>query len=363
MRRWGAAGRRGSATALILGLSLAGCSSTGTVGAAGKPSGSTAATSGTSHPKSQSGVQGTSTASSARPDVTVSQDEAAAALKTYQTENNAANAGLDTAAMAKAESGSLLAVDQAGMLYDQGAGGDRAKQDETAIALNNPAFYPVRATDYPRVFFATVTGVASGSPNSSVLMRFTQDKSGAPWLVDDDVMLTSGQQWPVFAVDSGGALDYTATHLDQLALSTVDLAAADRTLLADNNAGQSGSPFVSDDATTAEQKWIQNEDNDVSPASVAMTVTTALDPAPTYLPLQNGGELALYGTRVSLRVSQSGRTFTFGDQGWVKMAGTGSFEGGFTADALWMAAAIDPPDKSAKIQKIAYNGGVVSVHS
>ena len=35
--------------------------------------------------------------------------------------------------------------------------------------------------------------------------------------------------------------------------------------------------------------------------------------------------------------------------------------GGFTADAVWMVAAIDPPDKGAKVQKIAYNGGLVSV--
>jgi len=69
----------------------------------------------------------------------------------------------------------------------------------------------------------------------------------------------------------------------------------------------------------------------------------------------------LYGTRVALRVTQSGRSFTFGDQGWAKLAGTDTVTGGFTADAVWMVAAIDPPDKGAKVQKIAYNGGLVSV--
>ncbi|WP_370380219.1 hypothetical protein [Catenulispora sp. GAS73] len=303
-----------------------------------------------------------SASSSAVPDATVSQDDAAAALKAYQAENNAANAALDTTAIAKAESGSLLALDQCNMVYDQGAGGTRAKQDEAAIALNNAAFYPVRATDYPRAFFATATGVQSGQPNSSVLIHFIQDKSGAPWLVDFDVALTSGQQWPAFAVDSSGALDYTATHLDQLALSTVDLAAADRTVLADNNAGQPGSPFLSDDATNAEQKWITNEGSSEAGATSSLTVTTDLNPAPTYIPLKDGGELALYGTRTAVRTAESGHTFTFGDRGWAKVAGADSVVGGFTAEAVWMNAAIDPADRAAKIQKIAYGGGLVSVH-
>ena len=372
MHSWGAAGRRGSVAALILGLSsavLAGCSTSGSVGAIGKPTGSTPATSATSRtaapPTTQSGGPGPATStSSGPPDVTVTQAEAAAALKTYQNENNVANAGLDTAAMAKAESGALLAVDQANMRYDQGAGGDRAKRDEAAITLNNPVFYPVRSTDYPRVFFTTVTASSPGQPDGSVLMRFTQDKTGAPWLVDEDVMLSSGQQWPAFAVDSGGALDYTATRLDRLPLSTIDLAAADRDLMLHDNAGQAGSRFVSDDATAAEQKWIHDQSADSAGADVATTVKTAMDPAPTYLPLKDGGELALFGTRISLRLTQAGHTFDFGgDQGWVKLAGASSFQGAYTVESLWMAAAIDPPDKSAKIQKIAYNGGVVSVHS
>ena len=91
-------------------------------------------------------------------------------------------------------------------------------------------------------------------------------------------------------------------------------------------------------------------------------MTTAPTPLPTYLPLKDGGELVLYGTRLSLRISQSGRTFTFGDQGWAKVAGTDTFSDGFTADSLWMAAAIDPADKAAKIQKIGDMGGLVAVH-
>jgi len=366
MRRWGAVGRAGSAATLILSLSLAVCSASGTVSAIGKPSGSTAPTSGPSTsaaPTQQSGVPDSPTTSSAPPDVTVSQDDAAAVLKTYQTENNTANASLDTTAIAKAETGSMLDLDQCNMVYDQGAGGSRAKQDEAAISLTNPTFYPVRAADYPRAFFAIATGVQSGEANTSVLIHFTQDTSGAPWLVDFDVTLLSGQQWPAFAVDSGGVLDDTATHLDQLPLSTVDLAAADRTVLADNNAGQPGSPFLSDDATNAEQKWITNEGSSEPGATSSLTVTTDLKPPPTYIPLKNGGELALYGTRTAVRTAESGHTFTFSDQGWAKVAGADSMAGGFTAEAVWMAAAIDPPDKSAKIQKIAYNGGLVSVHS
>jgi hypothetical protein len=230
------------------------------------------------------------------------------------------------------------------------------------MALTNPTFYIPRAIGYPRGFFAVVEAVTSGSPNTSVLMEFTQDHVGGPWLLDTDVMLLPGQQWPAFAVGSDGLLDYTATQQNKLPLDTVDLTAADKSMLADGNAGQPSSPFSNDDVTTAEQRWIQGETSDVSPASAALTVSTELNPAPTYLPLKNGGELALYATRTSLRVSQPGRTFTFSDQGWAKVAGTDTFNGGFTADAVWMAAAIDPPDKAAKIQKIAYNGGLVSVH-
>ena len=40
-----------------------------------------------------------------------------------------------------------------------------------------------------------------------------------------------------------------------------------------------------------------------------------------------------------------------------------SVVGGFTAEAVRMAAAIDPPATSAKVQKTAYNGGLVSVHN
>lgn len=353
MRGWGAV------AALLLGVTLAGCSTTGTVTRPAKPTGST--TSSTGGTPSGPGPTGSPT-TSASPDPTVTQDEALAALKTYQSENDAANAHLDTALMAKAESGTLLALDQATMLYDQGVGGDRAKKDETPLALTNPVFYIPRAIGYPRGFFAVVEAVSSGSPNSSVLMEFAQDHAGAHWLLDTDVALLSGKQWPAFAVGSDGLLDYTATRQDELPLDTVDLTTADKSMLADDNAGQPSSPFSNDDVTTAEQRWIQGETSDVSPASAALTVTTELNPAPTYLPLKDGGELALYGTRTSLRISQPGRTFTFSDQGWAKVAGTDTFDGGFTAESVWLAAAIDPPDKSAKIQKIAYNGGLVSVH-
>ncbi|MEY9930281.1 hypothetical protein ABH926_004926 [Catenulispora sp. GP43] len=357
MRRWGAAW--GLAVGLTSGLALAGCSSAGTVGARPSPSGHSS----TALPTNQSlasGRQGSPT-TSASADATVTQDQAAAALKAYQTQNDAANAALDTAQMAKIESGSLLALDQASLLYAQGVGGDRAKQAKVPMALNNPVFLIPRSPSYPRGFFVTADAVQSGSPNSSFLMHFTQDHAGAPWLADSIVILTPGQQWPAFAVGADGLLDYSATQQDKLPLNTMDLAAADRTMLADDNAGQPGSPFLNDDPTTAEQKWIQGETNDVSPATAALTVSTEPDLAPTYLPLKDGGELALYGTRLSLRISQSGRTFTFGDQGWAKVAGTDTFNGGFTADAVWMVAAIDPPDKAAKIQKIASNGGLVSV--
>lgn len=365
MRGWGASGRGAAVTVLVLGVTLAGCSTSGTVSGPGKPTGSTASVSGS--PTSAPRLAGSPTtagppSSSASPDVTVTQAEALATLKAYQGQNNAANAHQDTAALAKIESGSLLALDQASALYDQGAGGDRAKKDEAPMALDNPAFYMRRATGYPRGFFAVAEAVAAGSPNTSVLMEFTQDHAGAPWLLDTDVMLLPGHQWPAFAVGADGVLDDSATRQDKLPLDTVDLTAADKSMLADGNAGQPSSPFSNDDVTTAEQRWIQAESDAVAPASVALTVSTELDPAPTYLPLKNGGALALYGTRTSLRISQSGRTFTFGDPGWTKIAGTDTFDGGFTAEAVWMAAAIDPPDKSAKIQKIAYNGGLVSVH-
>ncbi|ACU75849.1 hypothetical protein Caci_7019 [Catenulispora acidiphila DSM 44928] len=176
------------------------------------------------------------------------------------------------------------------------------------------------------------------------------------------MVLLSGQQWPAFAVGSDGLLDYGATQQDELPLDTVGVAAADRGTLTDNDAGQPDSAFLNDDVTLAELKWIQNENDEVSPADVAMTISTELNPAPTYLPLKNGGELTLYGTRFSLRVSQSGRTFSVDDQGWAKIAGATSFQGGFTIEAVWMVAAIDPPDKTGKIEKIASNGGPVSMH-
>ena len=349
----------------VMGSALTGCSSGGTVAGPGKPSGSrassTVAVAESPGPTTASGGPGSPASSSAQ-DVTVTQAEAASVLKTYQGQNNAANAALDTAAMAKIESGSLLSLDQATLIYDQGVGGDRAKQAETPMTFTNPVFYPVGSTTYPRAFFVTTDGVQSGSPTISFLMHFTQDHAGAPWLADTLVNLGSGQQWPAFAVGPNGVLDYNATKQTQLPLNTTDLAAADRTMLADGDAGQPASPFLNDDVTAAEQRWIQGENDDVSPATVALTVTTALSPLPTYVPLEDGGELVLYGTRLSLRVSQSGRTFTFGDQGWAKVAGTDGIDGGFTVDSVWMAAAIDPPDKSAKIQKIAHNGGLVAVH-
>lgn len=369
MLRWGAAGARGSAAALMVGALVAGCSTSGTVGG-GEPSPGPASGSGTTSPAPPtdrslaSGTQGpptTSASSASSADVTVTPGEAAAELKAYQGQNNAANAALDTAAIAKVEGGSLLALDQASLVYVQGVGGDQAKKAAVPMSLDDPQFLIPPAPSYPRGFFVTAQAVQSGSPNTSFLMHFTQDHAGAPWQADSDVFLTPGQQWPSFAVGANGLLDYSATQLAKLPLQTTDLVAADRTMLADDNPGQPGSPFLTDDSTTAELRWIQNETDDVSPASVAMTVTTELNLAPTYLPLKDGGELVLYGTRVALRVTQSGRSFTFGDQGWAKLAGTDTVTGGFTADAVWMVAAIDPPDKGAKVQKIAYNGGLVSV--
>ncbi|WP_194893103.1 hypothetical protein [Catenulispora pinisilvae] len=368
MRRWGTADRRGSAAVLILGLALAGCSTGGTVSgsaktATGKASGTTTPGRGgaSTAPSVASGRQGLPTAPPP-PDTTVSQADAAAALKAYQSTNNAADAGLDTAAMAKIESGSQLALDQTTLVYDQGIGGDRAKQAKMPSTYTNPVFYRVPATTYPRGFFVTTDAVTSGVANSSFLMHFTQDQAGAPWLLDTTVTLGSGQQWPAFAVGPDGLLDYNATQQNNLLLAPADLAAADRTMLADDNAGQPGSPFLSDDPTTAELRWIQGMTENVAPASAALTVTTAPTPPPIYLPLKDGGELVLYGTRLSLRISQSGRTFTFGDEGWAKVAGSDSISDEYTADALWMVAAIDPPDKAAKVQKIAQYGGLVAVH-
>jgi len=373
MHRWGAAGRRGSAVAVMVGVlvggALAGCSKSGTVTPFGGSS-SGKASSGGPVPTNQSGASGhsgtlnassssTSSATSA-PDTTVSKDEAAAALKTYQGQNNTANAALDNVAMAKIEGGSLSAVDQASLLYAQGAGGDKAAQAKTPLAFNDPVLYPVRTTLYPREFFVTANGVQAGLPNNADLLHFTQDHPGAPWVVDFLVALAPGQQWPAFAVAPDGALDYLSTRLDKVALSTTDLVAADRATISDDNAGQPGSSFLNDDATTAEQRWIHGENDDVAPAEVSMTVSSELKPAPTYVPLKNGGELVLYATRISLRVSQSGRSFTL-DPGWAKVAGNATFSGGFTADSVWMTAAVDPPDKGAKIQKIAYNGGLVAV--
>ncbi|GAA1964074.1 hypothetical protein [Catenulispora subtropica] len=291
----------------------------------------------------------------------MSKDEAAKVLTDYEKANNAANASVDTAAIAKIESGSLLANDQASYLYALGAGGDKLKQAKQPISLTNPAFYISRSTAYPRGFFVTAQSVQTGASNAGWLIHFAQAAAGAPWMADSLVFLASGKQWPEFAVGADGLLDDEAVQRDKLALAPLDLVSADRTMLADNNAGQPASPFLNDDVTAAEQRWIQGESDAVSPATVALTVTTELAPSPLTMPLKNGGELVLWGSRLSLRISQSGRTFAFTDPGWSKVAGHDSFSGGFTADAVFLAAAVDPADKGAKIEKIAENGGLVAV--
>jgi hypothetical protein len=352
----------GAAGALILAVTLAGCSTNGTVDGSGKPSPTASGTGAapTGHSLA-SGLQGSQTSAPSPQDATVTPGEAAAALTAYQKANNAVNAALDVAGEAKIESGSLLALDDASLLYAQGVGGEKADAAKVAISFTKPAFYIPRTATYPRTFFAVVDAVQSGAPDVQTLLHFAQDHAGAPWLVDTTLSLTAGKQWPAVAVGPDGLLDYSATHLDKLPLQTTDLVAADRTTLTNDNAGTSGSAFASDDVTAAEQKWIKDLSANESPASVSMTVSTSLNPLPTYLPLKDGGELAVYGTKISLHASQPGRTFTFGDQGWAKVAGTDSISGAFTTDSVWMAAAIDPPDKAGKIQKIAFNGGLVSV--
>lgn len=364
--------RQSVAVGTVLALTTAAaaaCSANGTVGT-GKPTGQVTSvvtvTTTKAPPTGQSlisGTQGSPTAStsSSSADATVTQDEAAAALTAYQTSNNLVNAGLDIQGEAKIESGSLLTLDQGSLLYTQGIGGSKAEAVKVPQTFKSPTFYIPRSATYPRGFFATLTAVQQGAPDSPTLLHFTQDHAGAPWFVDTTVVLTAGKQWPAFAVGPDGLLDYSATKLDELPLSTTDMVAADRKMLSNGDAGKPGSPFVSDDVSTTERKWIQDGVDGVSPASVALTVTTALNPLPTYLPLKDGGELAIYGTKLSLKVSQAGRTFTFGDQGWAKVAGSDTATGGFVEDSLWMVGAIDPPDKSGKIQKIAYNGGLVSV--
>ncbi len=349
------------------------CSTSGTVVTGGAVGGanplpstaSGAATSGSGPaPANQSlvsGRPGSPTTSASAPDVTVTQGEAVAALEAYQSANNAVNAALDIPGEAKIESGSLLTLDQGSLLYYQGIGGAKAAQSKVPVSFADPVFYIARSVAYPRGFYVTVDTVQPGAPGSGTLLHFAQEQAGAPWLVDTTLSLTAGRQWPAFAVGADGLLDYTATQLTRLPLNTTDLAVADRTLLTADNAGTPGSPFASDDVTTTERKWIQDDTSGVSPATVTLTVSTTTDPLPTYLPLKDGGELAIYGTRVSLRATQAGRTFTFADQGWAKVAGAQTAEGGFTTDSVWMVAAIDPPEKSGKIQKIAYNGGLVSV--
>jgi hypothetical protein len=348
--------------ALMVGALVAGCSTSGTVDGPGKPS-PTASGTGPA-PTNQSlasGLQGSPSSAPSPQDATVTPGEAAAALAAYQKANNTVNAALDLAGEARIESGSLLSLDDASLLYAQGIGGQKADAAKVVITFTKPVFYIGRTATYPRAFFAAVDAVQSGAPDAQTLIHFTQDHAGAPWMVDTTLSLTSGKQWPAVAVGPDGLLDYSATHLDKLPLQTTDLVAADRTTLTDDSAGTSGSAFASDDVTAAEQKWIKDLSDNESPASVSMTVATALNPMPTYLPLKDGGELAVYGTKISLHASQPGRTFTFSDQGWAKVAGTDAIADAFTTDSVWMVAAIDPADKAGKIQKIAVNGGLVSV--
>lgn len=292
----------------------------------------------------------------------MAKDEAAAALSAYQTANNAVNAALDSAGEAKIEVGSLLTFDQASLRYALGMGGDAATAARTATTFANPVYYLVKSTTYPRQFFATVDASSPGSSQTvSVLLHFTQDHAAASWLVDTTVNLLAGRQWPAFAVGSDGLLDYSATKLDKVALSTLDLISGDKNMLADGNAGQPGSPFANDDVTAAEQKWITSQTASVAPAKTAVTLGTATNPLPTYLPLKDGGELVLFGTRISMAVSQPGHTFAL-DKGFTAIAGTDHFDSAFTMDAVYMTAAVDPPDKTAKIQKIAVNGGLMAVH-
>lgn len=350
-----ALGRSAAFTTVVILATAAsiGCSTSGSVGG-GKP---------TSASASLSASLSTSASASAQDaaDATVTKSEAASALTAYQGANNTVNAALDLAGEAKIEAGSLLTLDQGSLRYAQGYGGDLAAEAKVPQSFTDPVFYPVRTATYPRGFFVTVKTVQSGESDAATLLHFTQDHTGAPWLVDTNAILTAGKQWPAFAVASDGTLDYGATRLDKLRLSTTDLVAADRLMLSNGDAGQSGSPFAKDDVTTAQRKWMQDGVTSTSPANVSMTVSTALDPMPTYLPLKDGGELAVYGTRISLHVTQPGRTFTLGDPGWAKVAGTSTVVGAFTIDSLWMVAAIVPPDKAGTIQKIAYNGGLVSL--
>lgn len=363
MHSWGGAGRTGPVAVLMVALTLTACSTAGTVKGSPRPAGSKASSAGGTPTSGTplSGVQGSSASASAspEPDVTVTKDEAAAALKAYQNAYNAAEAASDTGGLAKAESGSLLATDQVGIIYALGLGGDKEKQQKQPVALTDPLFFIPRASVYPRGFFATADVVQSGAANASWLMHLVQAVPGGPWVSDIAAILSSGRQWPAFAVGPDGLLDDSVVQRDKLALSATDLVAADRTMLADDNAGQPGSPFLDDDVTAAEQRWVQAESDNVAGASVKETVTTDLNPAPIVVPLKDGGELVMYGTRISLRISESGQTFDFADQGWSKVAGTDHFDDGFTADSLYLAAAIDPPDKAAKIQKIGQSGGVV----
>lgn len=353
------------ATVLLLTTAAAvACSSKGTVGGT-QPATSQGSSTGIPRsvppPTSQShasGLQGSPTTPASPQDATVTRGEAAAALKAYEDANNAVNAALDIPGEARIESGELLAVDQCALLYAQGIGGAKADALKAPQTLADPVFYIVRAATYPRTFFATVTAKQSGVPDAATLMHFTQDHAGAPWLVDATLQLIKDKQWPAFAVGSDGVLDYSATQLNDLPLSTTDLFVADRNML---TGGKTVSPFASDAATSDELAWIKNGTDNVTPAKVDVTVSTTRDPLPTYIPLKDGGELAIYGTKISVRATQAGRTFTFGDQGWAKVAGTGSVVGGFTTDSVWIVGAIDPPEKSGKIEKIAYNGGLVSV--
>ena len=373
----GAAGRFGTAAMAVgvvlgLGTGLAACASTGTVGKAAQPAGSTGSSPSASIAGGQPGRTQSSSSSvpasapapptpTPTPETTVAKDEAAKVLKDYESANNAANAAADTAAIAKIETGSLLAVDQVTYLYMLGNGGDKLAQLKKPTALTNPTFYIPHTNAYPRGFFVTVQAVQSGVANTDWLLHFVQGAAGAPWQADSLTMLASGKQWPEFAVGPDGLLDASAVQPDKLAMTPVDLVAADRTMLADNNPGQPASPFLNDEVTAAELQWVRQESDSVAPATVALTVTTDQTPSPLLLPLKNGGELVVWGSRLSLHISQAGQTFPFADPGWAKVAGRENFHDAFTADAVYTFASVDPADNGAKIEKIAKNGGVVAL--
>jgi hypothetical protein len=230
----------------------------------------------------------------------LTKSQAGQVLANYQSVNNRANAAMDAALLGTVETGPQLEMDRAGYQLR------RAKKEGkyTPFTYARPAFYIPRQDGYPKWFAVDAT-----SGNTRHALLFTQDRTGAPWLLTADPFPSSALSG--IALDKDGYATAVSPGDGHAALEPQKVAGAHAALLSSGTGGMAAGPY-----TTDSRDALGKVQSELRRRGVTLTSDFAPDQQRAYaLRTTGGGALVWYVVRQSERYDMvdAGTVSTDGD--------------------------------------------------